>query len=142
MPPAGGRPATRPAPSSPSRPGLLDAAVSVPTAGRYGFWLAGSFRRTLALAVDGHALATARNHLTRPGVDTPLGEIDLAAGPHGIRLRYSAASLSPGSGGQASPVGPLILSTSTAEDPVAYVAPSDASSLCNQNLDWIEAVAG
>lgn len=124
----------------PSRPGTLDAAVSVPTAGRYGFWLAGSFRRRLELDVDGRTLARAQHHLNHPGIDTPLGEADLALGPHGIVLRYSAADLSPGGGGVPFVLGPLVLSRFTADRPITYVQPSNAASLCGKSLDWIEAV--
>jgi hypothetical protein len=126
----------------PSASGTLEAAVSVPAAGRYGFWLAGSFRRRIELSVDGQKLATAQHHLNHPGVDTPLGEAELTAGPHGIVLRYSAANLSPGSGGSPFALGPLVLSRFTADRPVTYVRPAGARSLCGKSLDWIEAVAG
>ena len=74
---ADGSGAVYPAPS-----GTLETAVPVSATGRYGFWLAGSFRRRLELSVDGRKLATAQHHLNRPGVDTPLGEADLTAGRH------------------------------------------------------------
>jgi hypothetical protein len=126
----------------PSPSGTLEAAVSVPTTGRYGFWLAGSFRRQLELSVDGQRVASAQNHLNHPGIDTPFGEADLTAGPHGVVLRYSAANLSPGSGGAAFAFGPLVLSRLTGDLPVTYVQPAGARSLCGKNLDWLEAVAG
>jgi hypothetical protein len=126
----------------PSDSGILNAAVSLPVAGRYGFWLAGSFRRGLEVWVDGRKLATARHHLNHPGVDTPLGEAELAAGPLGIVLRYDAENLRPGSGGPPFAVGPLVLSRFTADLPVTYVKPANASSLCGKSLDWIEAVTG
>jgi hypothetical protein len=124
----------------PSPSGNLEAAVTVQATGRYGLWLAGSFRRHLDLFVDNRKQASAQNRLMHPGVDTPLGQADLNSGLHGIVLSYSAANLSPGSGGAPFPMGPLILSRSTAELPVTYVQPSDARSLCGKSLDWIEAV--
>jgi hypothetical protein len=125
----------------PSPSGTLEVAVDVPATGRYGIWLAGSFRRRLELSIDGRKLATAQHHLNHPGVDTPLGEAELTAGQHAIVLRYSAANLSPGSGGAPFALGPLVLSRYTADRPVTYVRPAGARSLCGKSLDWIEAVA-
>jgi hypothetical protein len=126
----------------PSPSGTLEVSVSVPAAGHYGFWLAGSFRRRLELSIDGQKLATAQNHLNHPGIDTPLGEAELTAGPHSVVLRYSAANLSPGSGGVPFGLGPLILSRFTADRPITYVRPGAARSLCGKSLDWIEVVTG
>ena len=42
--------------------------------GRYGFWLAGSFRRHVDLFVDDRKQASAQDRLMHPGVDTPLGQ--------------------------------------------------------------------
>ena len=109
--------------------------------GRYGFWLAGSFRRHVDLFVDNRKQASAQDRLMHPGVDTPLGQALLSAGLHGIVLRYSAASLSPGSAGPPFPLGPLVLARFTANRPVTYVQPANARSLCGKSLDWIEAVA-
>ena len=36
--------------------------------------------------------------------------------------------------------GPLALGRETADRPVQFVSPSQASSLCDQTLDWIEAI--
>jgi hypothetical protein len=127
----------------PQRPGTLQAVVSVPAAGDYGFWLAGSFRPRIELSVDGQRLAVARNHLNHPGVDTPLGQTRLAAGPHSVSLHYAGANLLPGSAGTPFGLGPLVLSRFTAESsPVTYVRPAQARSLCGRRLDWIEAVTG
>jgi hypothetical protein len=127
----------------PTSPGTLQAAVSLPAAGEYGFWLAGSFRPRIELSVDGRTLATARSHLNHPGVDTPLGQTALAAGPHSLSLRYAGADLRPGSAGTPFGLGPLVLSRFTAESaPVTYVRPAQARSLCGKRLDWIEAVTG
>jgi hypothetical protein len=127
--------AVYPAPS-----GTLQAAVSVQTTGRYGFWLEGSFRRHLDLFVDNRKLASAQNRLVHPGVDTPLGQAVLAAGLHGIVLRYSPATFSPGTAGSPFALGPLVLARFTANRPVTYVRPANARSLCGKSLDWIEAV--
>jgi hypothetical protein len=126
----------------PSPSGTLTTAVTVPGAGRFGFWLLGSFRRRLELFVGGRHVATARHRLMHPGVATPLGSAALRAGSHGITLRYSPANLSPGSGGDAFALGPLLVARTADAQRVVYVAPAAARSLCGRNLDWVEALAG
>ena len=124
----------------PSRSGTLEVTASVPTAGR-GLWLAGSFRRQLDVLVDGRPLATARDRLTHPGVVTPFGQLDLTAGRHLVKLRYSSVNLRPGSGGDPFAIGPLLLSRPTPGTAMVTLAPRNARSLCGRSLDWIEAVA-
>jgi hypothetical protein len=125
----------------PSRSGTLRTAVTVPSAGRFGFWMLGSFRRRLELFVDGRHVASARHRLMHPGGATPLGSAVLGRGTHGITLRYSAANLSPGSGGVAFPLGPLLVGRAAEAQRVVEVAPADARSLCGRDLDWVEALA-
>jgi hypothetical protein len=126
----------------PSRSGTLETAVNVPAAGRFGFWILGSFRRRLQLFVDGRHVATAQQRLMHPGVATPLGSALLGRGTHGIALRYSSANLSPGSGGDPFALGPMLVGRTAVAQRVVYVAPADARTLCRRDLDWVEAVAG
>ncbi len=125
----------------PSGPGTLETTVTVPAAGRYGVWLAGSFRRRLELSVDGKPLAARRHRLTHPGVLTPFGETALSAGAQALTLRYDAASLSPGSGGRPFALGPLVVGPVGPPPPVSYFEPAAARTLCGRSLDWVEAVA-
>jgi hypothetical protein len=124
----------------PGRSGTLTSTMTVPSAGRYGVWLGGSFRRRLEVLVDGRTIGTRRHQLNHPGDYTPMGNVDLTAGRHSVTLRYSAADLLPGSGGPAFPLGPLVLSRYTNELPVTYLPPSNATSLCGKSLDWVEAI--
>jgi hypothetical protein len=126
----------------PARSGTLTANVMVPTSGRYGVWLGGSFRRWLELSVDGRVIGIRRHQLNHPGDYTPMGKTVLTAGQHFVTLRYSAANLLPGSGGPPFALGPLVLSRYTEELPVTYLQPSAAPSLCERSLDWVEAVRG
>jgi hypothetical protein len=124
----------------PNGPGTLKTTVDLPSTGRYGVWVGGSFRRRLEVAVDGYRVGAARHQLTHPGVYTPFGAIQLTAGTHDVVLRYTADNLRPGSGGMYSYLGPLVLSRSTAVLPVSTVTPAAARSLCGKSLDWIEAL--
>jgi hypothetical protein len=124
----------------PSGEGTLEFSVNVPAAGPYGFWLGGSFRDRLELSADGRPVEAQRNQLNNSGQYTPLGSVPLARGRHRITLRYGGPDLHPGSGGAQFPIGPLVLSTTTADLPVTYVSPRAARSLCGKNLDWVEAI--
>ena len=126
----------------PDRSGRIDTVVNVPESGRYGVWLGGSFSGRFRLSVDGRARGAARHRLEHPGQYVPLAELRLARGRHTVELAYDGPSiLHPGSAAQlAYPVGPLVLSTTTAELPVRYANASTARSLCGRRLDWLEAV--
>ena len=126
----------------PYGPGMLTAVVRVPTAGLYGVYLGGSWRRRLEVSVDGRRVTTMRHQLNHPGAYTPLGALQPEARRARVRLDYTSANLWPGSGGTPFGLGPLILSRTTQELPVNYVDPADAGSLCGRSLDWIEALAG
>jgi hypothetical protein len=113
-------------------------SVAVPAGGRYGIWIGGSFRGRVEVRVDGRAVGAARGRLEHPGQYTPLGDVELGPGAHTVTLTYAAGGIRPGSGGPAFPLGPLVLSRTTADLPVTYVRPADARSLCGRRLDWIE----
>jgi hypothetical protein len=57
-----------------------------------------------------------------------------------VRLRYGGPDLHPGSGDPQFPMGPLVLSRTTAAMPISYVQPENARTLCGKSLDWIEAL--
>jgi hypothetical protein len=125
----------------PYRPGEVVASVDVPRAGRYGLWLGGSYPGRLEASVDGRAVGGAEGRLEHQGQYVELGRVDLPAGRHVVRLDYKGASARPGTAAHLlMPMGPLVLSTATADLPVRRVAPADARSLCGQPLDWVEAL--
>jgi hypothetical protein len=136
----------------------LTATVDVPRAGNYGVWLGGSFRGSMEASVDGRPAGSDRGELNySKGQYEQLGSIDLTAGRHTLKLHYGGAGLRPGSAGDAilplsteeergvskrshKPfgVGPLVLSTGTADQKVDYLPPEQADHLCGRSLDWIE----
>jgi hypothetical protein len=125
---------------SPLGSGTIVAKVSVPAAGRYGIWIQGSFRRQLDLAIDGRRVGSAVDELSHGSQYVELGSASLMSGAHEVRLTYGGEDLRPGSDGAPMPLGPLVLSTATADRPVEYLPPAKAGTLCGQRLDWIEAV--
>jgi hypothetical protein len=124
----------------PTGAGTIEASVEVPKGGRYGVWLEGSFRDRLEASMDGRRIFAGRNQLDHFGQYTLLSEVELARGAHRIALRYSGPDLHPGSGGPQFQMGPIVLSTTTADLPVMYVRPVDARTLCGKSLDWVEAL--
>ena len=124
----------------PAGSGTVSVTASVPSRGRYGVWLGGSFRDRLEVTVDGRWLAALRNQLNNASQYTPLSQLELGRGKHVFALRYRGPDLHPGSGGPQFPMGPLVLGQTTADVPVTYVPSAKARTLCGRNLDWIEAV--
>jgi hypothetical protein len=126
----------------PRSSGSVVATVAVRQPGQYGVWLGGSFAGRFRLSVDGRASGSARNRLEHPGQYVPLGEVTLSPGRHTVELTYDGPSIfHPGSAARlAYPVGPLVLSTTTADVPVRSLPPAAAHSLCSRSLDWLEAV--
>jgi hypothetical protein len=133
-----------PADLFPDRRETITTVVDVPTSGRYGVWLGGSFAAGFTLSIDGRRRGSARQRLEHPGQYVPLAEVSLARGRHTVALAYDGPSiLHPGSAAQlAYPAGPLVLSTTTAELPVHTLEPAAARSLCGRRLDWLEAISG
>ena len=69
------------------------------------------------------------------------GVLEGGVGEHAVAIRFHGPDLHPGSGGAASPIGPLVLSSQDAADTrVARFSASRASALCGKRWDWVEAV--
>jgi hypothetical protein len=121
--------------------GSLTTTIQVPSAGSYGVWIGGSFRRNLELFVDGQRVATARNRLGLAGDYWPLGDVPLTVGSHQFRIDYGDSNLSPGSGGEPFAFGSILVARAAPAN-VTYGSYSAAHSLCGKRLDWVEALAG
>lgn len=124
----------------PSGAGTVETDVTVPRTAHYSFWLGGSFRDGIRLLVDRREVSAARDHLNQTGQYTPLGASTLAAGSHHVVLDYRGPDLHPGSAGFQFGIGPLVLSRDSDNAPIVSVPSASAQTLCNQNLDWIEAL--
>ena len=122
-------------------PGSVTAEVEVSRPGQYEVWLGGSLKPRAVLYVDGEEAGEARHVLNNRGGYVALGEAALDRGTHEVELRVDGADLHPGSGGDAGPLGPLLLSRAEAADSRLVRVPSqDARELCGARWDWIEAV--
>jgi hypothetical protein len=125
----------------PDGAGSATETISVPRAGRYGFWLGGSFRDEVRLLVDGKPIGSTRDQLEETAQLTPLGSATLSGGTHDVTIRYVAAGWRPGSRGAPFWLGPLVFGLSARATRLVRVPPAEAPSLCGRPFDWIEAVA-
>jgi hypothetical protein len=111
------------------------------TRGAYDVWVGGSFLGKVSAAVDGRPVGVARHQLEWSGQYVDLGTARLRTGDHSLTLSLASGGWRPGSRGVAPfPLGPLVVAAD-ARVRLVSVAPAQASSLCGQRLDWVEAVA-
>lgn len=121
--------------------GILTATARTPTAGEYDVWLRGSIKPEARLLVDGEDVGAVRHVLNNQGGYIRFASVQLDPGRHELELRVGGSDLHPGSGGQRSPIGPLVLSRAEAADArIERVAASDARRLCGGRYDWVERV--
>jgi hypothetical protein len=108
-------------------------------AGRFRVWIKGSFGRATEAQVDGRVVGRAK------GINTPaqwldVGELELPAGRHRLKLRRPGFGLGPGDAWRGE-LGPLALEPIGGQRLVS-VAPKDVRRLCGRKWDWIEVVRG
>lgn len=133
---AGERPELRPLSGGSAR-----LRLEVSRGGRYDLFVQGSARNRLALTLDGIDTGSVSVQRNPDGQYLDLGRATLSAGSHLVRLSYAGPSLAPGSGGPPYATGPLVLSPVRDRDPPLLRVPaSRARQLCDQRLDWAEAV--
>jgi hypothetical protein len=127
---------------SPTTPGDLKVSVDAPRTGLYEVWLSGSIRPKIKLLIDGRPAGEVRHQLNNEGLYVRLGQAQLERGTHDITLRFSESDLHPGSGGNPTSIGPLVLSDSDASDSTVVDLPAAEAErrLCGRPWDWIELV--
>jgi hypothetical protein len=140
------------------RSGAVEGRFSLPATGSYSAWMTGSFDRRVKWSLDGAALGKPRTevNLSHPSFVYPsylfLGTAQLGKGRHDLKLSYTGGRvLDPGSGTRAAvpaltgrslvfDLGPVVLTRGDENEPVKYVSPSRARSLCGRSWDWLEAL--
>jgi hypothetical protein len=128
-----------------SRPGRLEARLTLPHAGVWELWLQGEIMPAIGVSVDRRKLASISGQLTGVATDpdtmAPL-RVQLAAGRHRVTItRGSTNQLAPGSGG--SPILDSIFLTPAGSGSQAtlHITPTAQwHSLCGRRLEWIEVV--
>jgi hypothetical protein len=119
--------------------GELEVGIHTQRPGDYTAWLRGSIKSEGRLLIDGEEVGGVRHVLSNQGQYIRFGSAFLDRGHHEIQLRIGGADLHPGSGGQRSPIGPLVLSRAEANGARVERVPAPyAGRLCGRRYDWVE----
>jgi hypothetical protein len=127
--------------------GHAERQQTIPVAGRYDFFLHGSFGRPVNVSVDGRNVGTAAYQASYPGEWLLIGSRDLTVGVHRVEISRGGLSLHAGNGDGVDKVnrtiGPLVIAP--ANRAVAAVGSSgvrEFRGLCRSSrpLRWIEVV--
>jgi hypothetical protein len=142
---AGGSPGARLAAVRRERPLAIPngeaGSVVAERPGTYEIWLGGSVRGEAEAVVDGRSAGSVRHQLNNQGQFVRLGEAELEAGPHEVRVERRGADLHPGSGGPDPPEGPVLLTRREAADTAVELFPAaGAERLCRGRWDWVAVV--
>ncbi|MBE2317413.1 hypothetical protein DVA67_015630 [Solirubrobacter sp. CPCC 204708] len=122
----------------PGGQGRIEGPVDFARGGRYRVWVRGGAERPLTVHLDGKLIGSASG-VNTAGSWLGVGEIEVDAGSHVVRLFRPGGSLRPGDS-RPGVVGRVVFELVAAEALVT-VAPQDVSSLCSGEWDWVERVA-
>jgi hypothetical protein len=124
----------------PGGAGTATLPAEVPRSQKYNLYLLGSIRNRLDLVIDGITVGSVEEQLNPSRQFLDFGEAWIGSGPHRVELVLHGQTLRPGSGGPPEPIGPLVLDPTFNENPPVREVPADqATSLCSERLDWVEA---
>jgi hypothetical protein len=119
----------------------------IPVAGRYDFFLSGSFGRPVNVSIDGRHVGTAAYQVSYPGQWFLIGSRWLSHAVHVIAITRGGVSLHPGNGegvdGLNRTIGPLVIIPSRPTVPlVRYTSVRQFRRLClsTRPLRWVEVV--
>jgi hypothetical protein len=125
-----------------NHPGTLRAIIHVPFAGSWQLWLRGQLMPTIALRLDGRALASIGGQLSGnslvPNLIPPI-TVRLSAGRHLVTVRRAGVTLAPGDGGAAVLDGifltPALASAKLDSEPARWWR-----ALCGRRYAWVELI--
>jgi hypothetical protein len=119
----------------------------IPAAGRYDFFLEGSFSRPVDVSVDGRHVGTAAYQASYPDEWLMIASRPLSMGPHRIEVTRGPPSLHPASGNGVDAVnrtiGPLVIIPASPATPVVHsISARSFAPLCesSRTLRWAEVV--
>jgi hypothetical protein len=124
---------------SPSGSGTATVTISVP-GGSYEVWLGGEVFGAVELKIDGETIASEQGVLNNNGGLEQLSTTRIGQGEHELAVKYTGASLYPGSAVRPYAIGPLELRTPQGGDlGLTTVPPAEYRDLCGERWDWVEA---
>jgi hypothetical protein len=119
----------------------------IPSAGRYDFFLGGSFGRPVTVSIDGQHVGTAAYEVSYPGEQLLIGSRRLSAGIHKLEITRGGISLHPGNGEGVDnfnrTIGSLVIIRARPSIPVLrYSSVGQFRALCRSSLPlrWVEVV--
>jgi hypothetical protein len=117
----------------------------IPAAGRYDFFIEGSFGRPVEVKVDGHHVGTAAYQVSYPAEWILIASRWLSAGLHRVEIKRGGFSLHAGNGDGIDPfnrtIGPLVIMPARLGVPaVHYSSVRELPRLCRSShpLRWLE----
>ncbi len=120
---------------------------TLPRAGTYSLWMAGTVGRPVKFILDGRSVGTIAYQERYPGQFLQIGTRTLAAGRHTLLLARGGGSLHPGSGDDVDPdtrgLGPIVLLPTEPQPERLRVAPGDAAAeVCAAPVgyQWMEVI--
>jgi hypothetical protein len=120
-------------------------SFTLPRAGTYSLWMAGSIGRPVKFILDGRPVGTVAYEERYPGQFIRIGSLELSAGAHTLTVIRGGGSLHPGSGDDIDPdtrgLGPIVLLPGESPSDHVNVAPaSSAARICSAPVgyQWIE----
>jgi hypothetical protein len=114
--------------------------VTVPREGDYELWIGGRTRGEVEVFIDGREVGDIEQALGYIGHYMSFGDVNLSEGEHRVRVVAEQGGPEPGRYGPTAVLGPLVLSPVGEQRRLVFVEPTEASSLCGRELDWIEAL--
>lgn len=119
----------------------------IPVAGRYDFFIEGSFGRPVDVSIDGRRVASVAYQVSYPAEWIQIASRWLSTGVHRFEITRGGISLHAGNGDGVDPlnrtIGPLVLMPARSSVPaLRYASASTLRSLCRAPLPprWIEVV--
>ena len=126
---------------TPTSDGVATADIVVPADGEYDVFVGGSARGKVTLEIGGIPMGSVRNRLNNNAQYIEFGKFQLGAGRQEATMTYErGGDLRPATGGYPFGLGPIIVSPVQNRTQVTSLPASQATELCGQRLDWIEAV--
>jgi hypothetical protein len=119
---------------------VFESKFEAKNSSTFDLWVEGFTKGTAELFIDGTPVAKISHVLNQGGNMTKIGDVELASGPHVLKVVTDSPWLIPGSGGLSYPMGPFYLSDQNEKHSVEVVAPENLNSLCTKPVDWIELV--
>lgn len=125
---------------TPLSDGTARGNVVVPESGRYRVWVGGAARGRVSVEIGGQDAGSARGLLNNNAQFIKLDELEFEAGEQPVAMSYErGGNLRPATGGYPFGLGPVVLEP-VGEPEIVRSSPGEAKKLCDQSLDWIEAV--